>query len=169
MKKIFFDNSFTEFVDREDVDFFYELLILFYDYNQNVVEKEDEEMFQYILKEFELIRNIPEEIEKQGEDLSHLTPEGLYDYVKNVVEIMIEDAMPAGTENLLGGLSARVALGLGMKYEDEVDKDDELVEVIYEADKDEFAFSNFVLAEDFDDLEESEEEEDEFYPDNSRN
>jgi len=66
MRKVFFENTYTELINPEDVDFIYEMLSLFFDYNEGRLDtEEDKEIVSHILKELEFIRTIPDQLEDE--------------------------------------------------------------------------------------------------------
>lgn len=149
MKKVFFDNSYTVFIKAEDKDFFYGILELFHSYNQGEIKDntEEKEIIEYILKEFEFIRSLPSQIE--NEDIEDFTEEEIYENVKNMLLFIIKNEFSHGEEILKENLSARIALGLGLRYEDEITKEDNLIEIKEKGE--ELEFSNFYLSEDSED------------------
>jgi hypothetical protein len=150
MKKVFFENDYTPFVKPEDEDFFLELLTIFYDYNKNELEEDDLSVVENVLKELESIREIPKYLAEEEESIENMSSEDLYNRVEALVRNAIQDMVESGSgekEALLSGLSARVALGLGLRYEDEEKEEEKLIEVSYDEKKEEWLFENFELSE----------------------
>jgi len=155
MRKVYFENTYTEFIDSEDIDFLYEMISLFFDYNENRLEsEEDKEVVEHILKELEFVRTVPEQLRDEMEDFEDLTIADFFEEVRSVVEMVLENVIEEEKVDqedemgLMDGLSARVALGLGLKYEDEVENENNLIKVKYDEDDEEILISNLILPED---------------------
>ncbi len=148
IKKIYFDRTYTEFVEEEDVEFCYELLAFFYDYNDGIVEDEEEQkLMSDIIKEMEFIRNIPKQIENDIQNIINITYGQLFKDVKEVFETILDETLKTKNNDLLEGLSARIALGLGFRYEDEISEEDNLIQISYDEQADELVITNLLLPE----------------------
>ncbi|PKL14167.1 MAG: hypothetical protein CVV50_02730, partial [Spirochaetae bacterium HGW-Spirochaetae-6] len=135
-------------VAPEDVEFLYELLSFFYDYNEGILAEEEElSVIGSIIQELEFIRNIPRQLEEELEELNRANPMDLFDDVRTVLETMMEEAFPGQQAGLYEGLTARIALGLGMRYEDDLIDPEEQVQMSYDEEQDEIIITNLVVNE----------------------
>lgn len=148
IKKVYFENYYTPYIQPDDEEFLYELLSVFYDYSNGLIEDTEElEVMNYVVQELEFIRSIPGRLEEEGENTEEMTDEELYNAVYEAMELTIEDSMKneEDQKELLDGLSVRVALGLGMVYEGEECNEEDLIVMEYDDEEDEVLFSNLML------------------------
>lgn len=149
VKKIYFHNYYTPYIFPHEAEELLEFLTIFYEYNNGFIkDKEELSLIKSLLEEMKHIRLLPLDFIETG-DFDDMYDEELFEEVYTSMKEMIEKTSYSkkDKEDLIEGLSVRVALALGMAFEDEKIVSEDLIIITEEGD--DVFFSNFELEEEF--------------------